>query len=343
MDRHLSSAWLGFGYAKALIFGEYAVMYGAPGLVVGLTAKLECRLDEVRILSGGASHSDLLCAPHGGGTRSLKDVLGLLPELFSGPFFDARLSICDEAFFDETGTKYGIGSSSAAVVALVDAYLQLCREYGHDVPDASRRLGIAVEAHRWLQGGLGSGIDVLASAMGGALWAHHCQDSPHIERISVENLPEMAFFTLHRRAPTSRYIEAAERVRNTTEARRILDEMAQKYWSLSAFARTGRKENFLETLSELPTLLNVWGSCIDMPVLPSEFEALSDCAASCHVVLKTAGAGGGDLLIACALDSADIRRFEQRIERVLPLTRLHVSIAPERPCPGDDVFRGAGV
>jgi hypothetical protein len=73
----------------------------------------------------------------------------------------ARIEIDSRAFFDADGRKRGFGSSAALAAGITSA---LARLAGRDELPFHQA---AVEAHRFAQGGAGSGYDVTASWFGG--------------------------------------------------------------------------------------------------------------------------------------------------------------------------------
>ena len=74
------------------------------------------------------------------------------------------------------------------------------------------------------------------------------------------------------------------------------------------------------------------GECIDMPVIPSDFDIVERLARESGAVVKTAGAGGGDLIIAFAETPANIDDFAQKLA-LHAISRLPFAIAPERDYP----------
>ena len=317
MDTNLSVS--GFGYAKALIFGEYAVMYGARGVAVALDAKFELHLNHAH-LSG--EHS-----PDPKNLFDAKDVLAnwLRPSLV------AQIDADDRLFFDDLNNKYGIGSSAASVVAAVQAHARACAALSHCAPP-DKLLIQAIEAHRALQNGLGSGIDIAASALGGVVGAKNCDTAIEVSRLAPHHLPPMGIFTMHRRAATLPFIRAAERVRCDRKPKKILAQMADLYEEMYADIEQASKRRFIETIPRLLALLRSWGECIDMPVIPSDFDIVERLARESGAVVKTAGAGGGDLIIAFAETPANIDDFAQKLA-LHAISRLPFAIAPERDYP----------
>ena len=312
----------GFGFAKALIFGEYAVMYGAPGLAVALSPKLTLSLSHIRQNT----------IPNAPSPVSAHDEI-VLSHL--SPPLTAHVTVDDRQFFDHCGNKFGIGSSAARVVALTMAHATYCRSLH---PQTSKQnigsrhtlLLDAIRAHRALQNGLGSGIDILASALGGAILAENCPTQPRYHRIPESNLPPFALFTLHRRAPTLPFILAAQKKMNDAQAQSLLQQFSDLSRTLTDCLLHNKKSYFLETMTHYPALLSKWANVIEMPVLPPSFDALTAIAKNNHIQLKTAGAGGGDPLIAFAPENQTnaFDAFHQEANRVCRISRLPFHIAP---------------
>jgi len=100
----------------------------------------------------------------------------------------ARIEIDSTAFFDAQGRKLGYGSSAALAAGITAALVRLAdRE-----PDAQAHQA-AVAAHRFAQGGAGSGYDVTVSWFGGfGLFRGGAE--PRWEPGSLETLPPLALF-----------------------------------------------------------------------------------------------------------------------------------------------------
>lgn len=297
-------------------------MYGAPGLAVALSPKLTVSLSHIRqntaqnTPSSDFSHDEI--------------VLSHL-----SPSLTAHVACDDKQFFDNHGNKFGIGSSAARVVALTMAHGIYCRSlpsqsFEHHPIDCQTLLSNAIHAHRALQNGLGSGIDILASALGGAILAENCPTKPRYHRIPESNLPPFALFTLHRRAPTLPFILAAQKKMNDRQTQSLIQQFSELSHSLADCLLHNKKSDFLETMTHYPALLSKWAKWIEMPVLPDTFDTLSAIAQNNHIQLKTAGAGGGDLLIALASENqADaFDAFSQEANGVCRISRLPFHIAP---------------
>ncbi|MBL8201672.1 MAG: hypothetical protein JNK40_11915 [Chromatiales bacterium] len=175
---------------KLVIVGEYAVLEGAPGLAVAVDVRAEARITTLpgtgnqlvipdtgetfrfRWVSGsGPRWEGVSPGAFGLPLEACAEILtarGLLPRAAELPA--CRIELVTAAFHkagrDGQRVKLGLGSSAAVVVALTGALLRFAGG-----PSLPRQALIAIchEAHRRLQGGAGSGIDVATSITGGTV------------------------------------------------------------------------------------------------------------------------------------------------------------------------------
>jgi phosphomevalonate kinase len=100
-----------------------------------------------------------------GETGIVPGVLRFLKQEFHPrPLPSLHIEIDSEELFGPSGDKTGLGSSAAVTIALV-ALLRASDEGG--LPPANTLFRLCVDAHRFAQGGKGSGYDVAASLFGG--------------------------------------------------------------------------------------------------------------------------------------------------------------------------------
>ena len=310
----------GFGYAKALIFGEYAVMYGAPCLVVALDRRVVARLYKGKDWIDSFAENVAECT----GVSDLKDVY---------------VEFENKDFFSNDHVKLGIGSSAAAVVAACDAVARLEGSVSGSQTDIKK----AIDAHRAFQGGIGSGADVVASALGGVVLVSRCPDKPVIKRVPKEALPPCCLLATRHEAPTASFVNAAVALDQDPDYKQIIQKLTLADESFAELVcsydpnseRRAYVESFLEKIRGFEPLLDELQKMIGRTILTPEFIKLRQLADSFEVALKTSGAGGGDIAVAFAKSSDDLQRFIRRAAECGGVVPIQVDVAPERgdvPC-----------
>lgn len=187
--------------ANVLIAGEYAITRpGGKGIAVAAAPRGVARLyrleatevdpggddwetrrsraDGVRRFDLGGESTLTVEATFGGGTEPVEwpsasipivdaVVETMLPEITPPRRSDWKIEVDTSPFFDErTGAKRGLGSSAVATLLLVTAISEIGSNTDDDVNSLVDR---SVRAHRRAADGRGSGYDIVASAVGGAI------------------------------------------------------------------------------------------------------------------------------------------------------------------------------
>ncbi|HEY6599318.1 MAG TPA: hypothetical protein VIZ30_08395, partial [Pseudomonadales bacterium] len=177
---------------KLVVSGEYAVLVGAPALVLAVDRRVTSRLHDTssgewRFTSNGyapdARHplATLLGAkplPRTDPAYLCQHVLRRL--LTTGIALDTlptalTIDIDSRAGFD-AGHKLGLGTSAAVCATLSGALLARCGSTRDVFP-------IALDAHRAAQGGRGSGVDVAAACHGGLIRYEATMPDPRVTRV----------------------------------------------------------------------------------------------------------------------------------------------------------------
>lgn len=154
-----------------MVSGEYAVLAGAPALVMAIDRRVHVRIEATGDawsfdslgFVGKSEHTvdalrRLAPLPASDPARMAQQILAVAP--FDRLPVGLRITIDSRAAYDGA-RKLGIGSSAAVCVALTAAFAAFS-------PGASV-IDIAQAAHRNFQGGSGSGLDVAAAHSGGLI------------------------------------------------------------------------------------------------------------------------------------------------------------------------------
>jgi phosphomevalonate kinase len=310
---------------KLILFGEYAVLFGAPALVMAVNRRSRVSLspsDGARwrfLAPGFASEPAELEFDAAGGHRWHADadvvaefglVDRLLRELAASELIDIKGAATAEVVLDTTDfyatrcdrrCKLGLGSSAALTVATVAGLAAWSGTALGNPPDPVW-LQALVDVHRGIQGGKGSGIDVAASAFGRVLNFRLAGDGS-VAVATPTTLPDglipVCIWT-GQSASTGDFLERLESRRRARprEVERALRWLCDVSESGVAALSEGRTEPFLESVGEFWEALHALGKSIEMPILSDEHLRLRQLGNESGVQYKPSGAGGGDFGIA---------------------------------------------
>jgi phosphomevalonate kinase len=292
---------------KVVLWGEYAVLTGAPALVMAVERYARCQVleggDHWRFQALGFSAPEAridraeLLAPRGPPPESVwRTVWQVLRRLDCSRLPAGGRVQLDTRSFHQNGSKLGLGSSAAVCVA---AYGAFCRLLGQP---ASHEVALAI--HRDLQGGAGSGIDVAAAWYGGTLKFQRAGPAESA-RAEAWRLPPEIHPTFVWTGRSARTVDHLARFRAWLGRgdRAPLDALAAASEKLFATADPWPDlEAYVAALAALD-------GAADLGIFSPEHVQLRDLAIGAGVVYKPCGAGGGDLGAAFSPDAGAAQRF----------------------------------
>lgn len=324
-----------FAPGKLILFGEYAVLEGAPALTAAVTRGIR------------------LTATHTGDARTLyrapalagEAVATLLPEL-EGPSSltglpRAILETLEAAHVDlegaqgwtltadigdmmaetDAGTiKLGLGSSAASTVALTGALLSLA---GAPLTELTE---LSLEAHWRLQDGKGSGADVAASAIGG-LVLYQRGEQARRERVEHAHLPSFLPVFLGQSASTPEMLEVlrgyAERKPAEYRAR-----MSRLEALALAATQLSKDDDALELVRTIDAELEALGEAAGLAIVIEAHRTLRAMANAEGLAVKPCGAGGGDFSLVFG-DPDALEGLTHALKRVKALTPIPMALSHE--------------
>jgi phosphomevalonate kinase len=211
--------------------------------------------------------------------------------------------------------KLGLGSSAAATVVLASVLVGWTRAGRAPEPDR-RWLRDLVVLHRKLQGGRGSGIDVAASLLGGAIEfrCHVGSGEPSAQPLELPEGLHLSLVWTGRVAGTTDFLKRLEArravgVRAVDSALSVLADASDRGLASLGASRVG---GFLGAVDAFWSGLHDLGCALEMPILSAEHLQLWELANQCGAHYKPSGAGGGDLGVAFAESGGPLREFEHR-------------------------------
>ena len=301
---------------KLMLAGEYAVLDGAPAVMIAVDRRAIARADAPGAPSEFlAAAADSIAKARGASSRAARA---------------ARTIAVDSSALHDGAIKLGLGSSAAATVAAVAC--ALAHEGGPIDRDEIHRLAAAAHGDaQAARGARGSGADVAASTYGGTI-AFTAGAVRPLPAVPVTILP----FWTGVPADTATLVAAvaaarAERPQAVGPALRVIALAAE---ALVHAVSSGDPALVIAAITTggqgLALLARATGLELEPPVVAAVRAALGATAAC-----KTCGAGGGDVAIA-ALPSAgfDLDRARAVI-RAAGGTPLGISVG----APGVDILR----
>ena len=301
---------------KLVVLGEYAVLDGAPALVLAVDHYCEAELE-----SAAGAVCTLTTRMHAARTHEFAPV-----EDSGVPLIDivraqypastaagAWRAMLDSTAFWAGGVKLGLGSSAAALCAWAAAWRTF------SAPAATLpALADLVALHRQLQGGHGSGLDVAASVHGGTV--EFRLDTAGLPRIGSVRLPNSVgfagIFTGHS-ASTPRLVGRyrAFCAARPAEAATLVGRLRSIAEAGCAAARGDDAGAFIAAITEYGRSLGDLGVAIDAQIVTAEHRWIGDRALRFGVAYKVSGAGGGDVGIAFCADPEALAAFRQSMNK----------------------------
>lgn len=274
---------------KTIIIGEYVVLEGGVGIVLGVNRR--CKLVRGE------------CVGHGLVEIARQKALGQSVS-------DKAIWKADTSAFYEEGKKIGLGSSGAVAVCGVASVFY---EQGFDIRDKNVRemiWAIAKQAHDQFQGEEGSGIDILGSCFGGFMlmegkgrfktwrptqgyefvwvWTGKVGLTPHL----LKNVREL-------------------KKRDMPTYNSIIKHMAELSTGLAM-----EKLDMMHCFREYYVLMQSLGRFSKVDIVTEEMEIIEQVARSIGGVAKPSGAGGGDLMICAFTNKESADQFSREISRM---------------------------
>lgn len=315
---------------KALVSGEYAVLEGAPAIAMAVACRARVRVELSadglhRVISPGFDDSSRAFTADGqAGLRWADDsdagrqtlLAGVWGTLRPEPPAPLAISLDTRDFHDPgSGRKLGFGSSAALAVALTAALLRVCGR-GEDVLDRS------LAAHRRLQGGRGSGVDVAAAVRGGLI-AYRARSS---ESLDWPRGLHHALLWSGRPAATAERLAQLAAARQGAVTCSAAARLASAAETVVEVWRRGSVSDILRELDRYAEELQRFGDVHGLGIYDGGHGELRELAVRGNLVYKPSGAGGGDIGVVFGDSAAAVARF---CEQAKPKNFRLLSVPPD--------------
>ena len=309
---------------KVVLWGEYAVLAGAPAAVMAVDRRARVTLDRTAAHQWAFSAEGFLTPGVHTHTPVFVDapVCGLVNAVLAhwgeatysgsaGADSAGWIYHADSTPFFRDGAKLGLGSSAAVGVA---TYAALCAHRGRE---ASLEEALAVH-HTWQAGG--SGLDVAASWCGGVIRYENAEAQP---MTLPDDLHTTVVWTGHT-AETPGHVKsfAAWRERGRTQPLEALCVASEALFS----ALNDQTAPWLQALARYTETLRALDTEACLNIFTQEHVRLATIAKSLDLVYKPCGAGGGDIGMAFSMDPTRLAQFNSTVQ-AQGFVPLHTEIA----------------
>lgn len=328
---------------KLVLFGEYAVLEGAPALVMamGTRAKATFAPSPARAPRHWHVHATTLDAritlgadpvdasaplqPLGGAAvpAALNLAVALVQDVYrqSGGALPPGTLALDTAAFYRDDQKLGLGSSGAITVA---AWHALAQAAGLPPAGPQTTLMHLRGLHSSQQGGQGSGVDLAASLMGGVVryqlnpsTAVHTEVVGPLSATHVRPLHELHVLPLWtgRAAFTGPFLQAfaALKEANPQLYWRVCEEMALISRAACELWALGEVTPLLPLVTRSMAALDNLGRAMGQDLITDVHRQAAATAKAYNVVYKPSGAGGGDFGLLFAMSSRSLHKASRAL------------------------------
>jgi phosphomevalonate kinase len=301
---------------KLVILGEYAVLSGAPALVMAVDryarARIEPSADRRTHFEARLAERTQVSVAAGAPTGYA--LVDCVLASWRAPRVPPWTGSLDSAEFFVGGAKLGLGSSGAALCAWAGVWAAYAKAHGAPVESPSAP-GL-VEAHRAFQQGAGSGLDVATSLTGGVIrYALDESGGPRIGSVRLPNGVGFAGVFVGSSASTPDLV-ARYRAWETAEPL-AADRLRDRLTGLAAVgceaASAGDARVFLGAVADYGAALEALGLAIGAEIVTAPHRQIGQLGRRLGVVYKTSGAGGGDVGLALSLQPESLREFRARV------------------------------
>lgn len=303
---------------KLIVLGEYAVLEGAPALVMAVNrfARVQLKLAASNE-SSYSVQSPQMAIPHlsFGVNNSGEPVLRTSDENIkeSLRFFSSAFKEChgllsqsrhsippchilldsSDFYYGHPPVKLGFGSSASLTVALAAAFYAAGTEGGSAVVDKDQLFRAALSAHHRAQDRTGSGIDIAAATYGGLL--EFTIDKPS----DVLHIPGHLHFTsvwTGKPASTTQFVAETLNAGNKRPGpyKTLIHEMEEISANGIRFLRVDDVQGFMNMVNRYHQAMERLGQLSGLPVVSEEHRRLAFLARENGAAYKPSGAGGGD-------------------------------------------------
>lgn len=308
---------------KAVLFGEYVVLEGAPAVCVALNRRVLVTVSENNrnvhcVTAPGFVQGEhcFECCFDDSDSALLRwqdpadaDVFALFDIIWRkfAPNMRSGLSVCvDSSRFsaDQNDQKLGLGSSAAVAVGLaaaLNAHSSGSFNMANTAADVSA-------AHLEFQDGHGSGADVATSLHGGVILFSNRTTTSRWPLAWPEGLV-CQFMYSGKPASTVQRIKRFRSNQNSESVMQSKFDLAQCAEALATSWAAGDVRDILPMLRKYVDVLSRFSDEFGLDVFAAGHAEMVRLASKYDIVYKPCGAGGGDIGVAFSVDEVLLKNF----------------------------------
>lgn len=269
---------------KVMLAGEYSVLFGGIAVVAAIDRFATCSYTPGASLDFKAITHTQEHDPH-------------------HPLFEAAVTACrhaevkpapglytlDTSPFYDGKRKIGLGSSAAAVTALVKMMMPR---------DQQAVLLTALKAHALFSGGLGSGADIASCVHEGLISFQLCKNQPVVTAQKSGLCNKLIFIDTKRAQNTRPFVQQVISLAQQDPV--YIDNFSNQSLLLckKITAINSSYKLLIDSIEQLYFLLHDLGKKADIDIISTEHQVIHDIARHHGGSAKPSGAGGGDLAMA---------------------------------------------
>jgi len=314
---------------KAVLAGEYAVLAGAPSLVMAVNRLARCSITTTNephwsFASSGFSatsqHSlETLMQPQDMSAGDPARLLGWVLKGWRQPATSEWLAHLPRGAQVTTDTtqmyladqKLGLGSSAALITAVSGCLAAL-------VTQPQPEFQSVHQAHQASQGGIGSGLDVATSLNGGLI---RFQSGATTAAQWPANL-HYRFVYSGKPASTSTLVSRFNRYRQSAQKSHSIDPLKDL---IDASATLANGAINLDNLARYVSALKALDAVAKIGIYSPEHTQIAASAERHGLVYKPCGAGGGDLGVVIAERMDDLDVFTRALDKNFAVIDLEIA------------------
>ncbi len=324
---------------KLILLGEYAVLRGAPAVVMAVNRRASVFLQPSPHAHG------ILIAPDVGirelpyhltsegnvefkqpiddrAVAFVRAALETVHQRHPLPPLNITISTA-EFFYQNTTTKLGLGSSAAVTVSLITALLRWVNpQFSTDDAFKLTVLELALATHQKAQGKQGSGVDIAASTFGGILQytmpVVSTQLPPEIRSLSLPAGLYLRFVWTRRAASTTQLVRQVNQLReqHPQTYHRLFSELIYLAEQGSLAFQRQDVPAFLEIVDQYYHALAALSQASGAPIISDVHQQIYQVAHSHQVIYKPSGAGEGDFGILFAQNELNVIDAVVQLEKM---------------------------